>query len=176
MPCHYLCEWVNCTLMDYIQRTVTFELRSIIRNCAIKPPRGSPSPTWRITCIYVPATRRGVTRVLRPRISIKTSNFIFKFTGTIVVPIVHVPCHRQARLPSSGGVPCRFSIVLLFFRFSSSFSRRVSRRDLLATCYRVYSSRFPRGKSITRVSIHQPIGEIVLFSRRDQSLFKGSLL
>lgn len=112
--------------MDYIRRTVTFELRSIIRNCAIKPPRRL-SLTDVKDYMYIGAgdtTRCAATPVLRPRISIKTSNFIFKFTGTTVVPIVHVPCHRRARLPSSG-VPCRFSIVLLFLllRLASTLTR-----------------------------------------------------
>lgn len=43
-----------------------------------------------------------------------------------VAPIVHVPCHRRARLPSSR-VPCRFSIDLLFPRFSTTLLRGVSR-------------------------------------------------
>jgi len=41
--------------------------------------------------------RAGYAAPLRPRISIKTSNFILKFA---VAPIVHVPCHRRACLRS----------------------------------------------------------------------------
>lgn len=95
------------SLMDYItSETVTFELRSIIRNCAIKALCLPLSTRTRAVKDYTYMRGSDTTRsetshpvsprlvVLRPRISIKTSNFIFKFAVTAVAPIVHVPCHR----------------------------------------------------------------------------------
>lgn len=149
--------------MDYIQRM--FELRSIIRNCAIKPPEAL---SHRREGLHVYMRRRhDATRVLRPRISIKTSNFIFKSTGTAVAPIVHVPCHRRARLPSSG-VPCRFSTVLLLLLslpvcslrviegapLDSLVGKPIAVETRVSTCWRDYR---------------------VLFSRRDRSLYPKGL-
>lgn len=165
--------------MDYIRRTVTFELRSIIRNCAIKPPEVL-SLSLSLTDVkdYMYICAGDTTRVLRPRISIKTSNFIFKFTGTTVAPIVHVPCHRRARLPSSG-VPCRFSIEpplpppLLIHPFSSSLPVRSVR------C--VSPSMFPslpsRKTDLNRnESFNVPARSRVIFEMRDQPLCPKSLI
>lgn len=152
--------------MDYIRRTVTFELRSIIRNCAIKPLEALAREGLHV---YM-HRRHDAARVLRPRISIKTSNFIFKFTGTIVAPIVHVPCHLQARLPSSGRVPSRFSTILLFL--FSSLSQQVSpARSVRCVSSSVFSPRFPRGKPIAIEMIVSTYYH-VLFSRR--SLYRRS--
>jgi len=73
--------------------------------------------------------RAGYAAPLRPRISIKTSNFILKFA---VAPIVHVPCHRRACL-RSGVISPASSLASLSLPLPLSLSVRhcVSRSGLL---------------------------------------------
>jgi len=109
--------------MDYIRRT--FELRSIIRNYAIKSLEVLSLSLLSLFLTNVrdytyicagDTTWRGTARVLCPRISIKTSNFIFKFRH-------HHRAHRSCSLsPSSSssfiwGTVSFFHVVLLLLRF-----------------------------------------------------------
>lgn len=75
--------------------TVTFELRSIIRITALLNPPG-PDDMKDYTYIRRVAHRR-CGAPLRPRISIKMSNFIFKFADT-PRPDTHCRAHRSCFL------------------------------------------------------------------------------
>lgn len=121
---------MNCTLMDYIRRTVTFGLRSIIRSYAIK---SSETPAlWRITCIYVSRRHDATGRtVLCPRISIKTSNFIFKFAQH------RHRSHRSCSLSLLNSSSFWGSASFRHHPFAFPFTLRTCQYRLFTACHRV---------------------------------------
>lgn len=98
---------VNCTLMDYVRRTVTFELRSIIRNCAIKiPPGATDVKDYTYIC----------TTETRPRVASRrgapSSDFNKNVKFYFQIRRHHRRAHRSCSLSllnlSYFGVPCHF--------------------------------------------------------------------
>lgn len=99
----YLSVGANRALMDYIRRTVTFELRSIIRNSAIKPPRGRREGSRVYTYTY---TRDGTTWRTAPSSDFnKNVKFYFQ---------IRRHCRRAHR-------SCSLSLPELVSLLSSSF-------------------------------------------------------
>lgn len=114
----------------HIQRTVTFELRSIIRNCAIKPPRLSRTDVRDYTYICAGDTTRGTPSSdfnknvkfyfqIHPASSSRPS-FMFLVTVELVFlrlgsRVVFLPSSSSASLPpflsKSPGTVCSLRVT-----------------------------------------------------------------